>query len=67
MSLGESIELQRQDVARSREIAEGRARQLELDAQRPKAVGGILKNAMKGVPNMSGFMCVSLLLRSSLR
>lgn len=59
MSLSESIELQRQAVARDREAAEKRARQQELDKARPKAMGSILKDAMQGVPEMSGFMCVS--------
>ncbi|KAL8286342.1 hypothetical protein RQP46_004830 [Phenoliferia psychrophenolica] len=52
MSLTESIELQRQAVARDREAAEKRAR---AEAAKPQT-GSMLKDAMKGVPAMSGFM-----------
>lgn len=55
MSIAESMELQRQAVAREREAAARRARQLELETER-KNVGNKLKQTMKNNPAMSDFM-----------
>ncbi|GAA5863005.1 hypothetical protein JCM1840_002352 [Sporobolomyces johnsonii] len=56
MSLAESLALQRRAVARDREAAERRAQQMELDAQRPDKVGGLLRGALGGDSALGGFM-----------
>ncbi|CEQ42149.1 SPOSA6832_03934, partial [Sporobolomyces salmonicolor] len=56
MSLAESLALQRRAVARDREAAERRAQQMEVDAQRPDKVGGLLRGALGRDPALGGFM-----------
>jgi len=62
MSLTESLQLQRQAVARDRMQTERRQTQMELDEKRPERVGGLLKNALGnttgGNKNLGSFMCV---------
>lgn len=56
MSLSESMALQRIAATRAREESEKRSMKMEVDAARSQSVGGLLKGAMKNVPEMSGFM-----------
>ncbi len=52
MSMKESLDLQRQAVARE----QARQAQLQLAAQRPTATGNLLKNAIAKNPALNEFM-----------
>lgn len=56
MSLSESMALQRIAASRAKEESARRAMKIEIDSQRSQSVGGLLKGAMKGNAEMSGFM-----------
>ncbi|GAA5827111.1 hypothetical protein JCM5353_006193 [Sporobolomyces roseus] len=61
MSLTESLQLQRQAVARDRIQTERRQTQMELDEKRPERTGGLLRSALgntaaSGNKNLGSFM-----------